>query len=59
MDIETPPSTQMDTETHFVKLSSNNTTIMSKKELWSKKIVAEKSSTKLKKVEEKLDRLQK
>ena len=59
MDIETPQSIQMDTGRHFVKLSSNNTTIMSKKELWSKKTVVEKSSTKLKEVEEKLDRLQK
>ena len=59
VDIETPPPPKIDIDTYFIELNSNSTTITPNKNFCSKNKVVEKSSTRLKEVEEKLDRLQK
>ena len=59
MDIETPHPLKIDIDTCLIELNSNSTTITPNKDFCSKNKVVENSSTRLKEMEEKLDRLQK
>ena len=53
------PSPKIDIATYFIELNSNSTTITPNKNFCSKNKVVKQSSTRLKEVEEKLDRQQK